>query len=108
MSCSCVTPPVFAFTARLSPSSAPRTRFVATESLAATFGEAFEPFVRRIEPDVFSEPGEVADAVFAVCSGLFDALGGQVLTVDRGAGSYENFSRMFVERDRHPLKEESL
>jgi len=85
-----------------------RTRFVATESLAATFGDAFEPFVRRIEPDVFSEPAEVADAVFAVCSGLFDALGGQVLTVDRGAGSYENFSRLFVERDRHPLKEEPL
>lgn len=85
-----------------------RTRFVATESLAATFGEAFEPFVRRIEPDVFSEPAEVADAVLAVCSGLFDALGGQVLTVDGGAGSRENFSRLFVERDRHPLKEESL
>ncbi len=84
-----------------------RTRFVATESLAATFGEAFEPFVRRIEPDVFSEPEEVGEATFAVCSGLFDALGGQVLTVDRGAGSYENFSRLFVERERHPLKEES-
>ncbi len=34
-------------------------------------------------------------------------LGGQVLTVDRGAGSYENFSRLFVERDRHPLRQES-
>ncbi|MGC4083045.1 MAG: SDR family oxidoreductase [Vicinamibacterales bacterium] len=84
-----------------------RTRFVATESLAATFGDAFEPFVRRVEPDVFSEPAEVGDAVFAVCSGLFDALGGQVLTVDRGAGLDENFSRLFVERDRHPLRQES-
>ena len=84
-----------------------RTRFVSTESLAATFGEAFEPFVRRIQPDVFSEPEEVAEATFAVCSGLFDALGGQVLTVDRGAGNYENLSRMFVERHRHPLKQET-
>lgn len=83
-----------------------RTRFVSTESLSATFGEAFEPFVRRIQPDVFSEPEEVAAATFAVCSGLFDALGGQVLTVDRGAGNFENFSRMFVERHRHPLKQE--
>ena len=40
-----------------------RTRFVSTESLAATFGEEFEPFVRRIQPDVFSEPEEVAEAV---------------------------------------------
>jgi len=84
-----------------------RTRFVSTESLAATFGEEFEPFVRRIQPDVFSEPEEVAEATFAVCSGLFDALGGQVLTVDRGAGNYENLSRMFVERHRHPLKQET-
>lgn len=84
-----------------------RTRFVSTESLAATFGDEFEPFVRRIQPDVFSEPEEVAEATFAVCSGLFDALGGQVLTVDRGAGNYENLSRMFVERHRHPLKQES-
>lgn len=83
-----------------------RTRFVATESLAATFGDAFEPFVRRIQPDVFSEPDEVAEATFAVCSGLFDALGGQVLTVDRGAGNYENYSRMFVERHQHPLTQE--
>jgi NAD(P)-dependent dehydrogenase (short-subunit alcohol dehydrogenase family) len=85
-----------------------RTRFVSTESLSATFGEAFEPFVRRIQPDVFSEPEEVAEATFAVCSGLFDALGGQVLTVDRGAGNFENFSRMFVERHRHPLKQETV
>lgn len=80
-----------------------RTRFVSTESLVATVGEAFEPFVRRIQPDVFSEPSEVADATFAVCSGLFDALGGQVITVDRGAGNFENFSRMYVERQQHPL-----
>jgi len=84
-----------------------RTRFVSTESLVATVGEAFEPFVRRIQPDVFSEPEEVAEATFAVCSGLFDALGGQVLTVDRGAGNFENLSRMFVERDQHPLTPEN-
>lgn len=84
-----------------------RTRFVSTESLVATVGEEFEPFVRRIQPDVFTEPEEVAEATFAVCSGLFDALGGQVLTVDRGAGNFENFSRMFVERHRHPLKQET-
>lgn len=80
-----------------------RTRFVATASLDATFGQAFEPFVRRFEPDVFSTPEEVGEAVFGVCSGLMDGLGGQVLTVDRGAGSYENFSRLYVERDRHPI-----
>ncbi len=81
-----------------------RTRFVDTESLAATFGDEFVPFVRRYEPDVFSQPDEVGEAVFGVCSGLMDGLGGQVLTVDRGAGSYENFSRLYTERHLHPIE----
>lgn len=81
-----------------------RTRFVDTESLAATFGDEFVPFVRRYEPDVFSQPAEVGEAVFGVCSGLMDGLGGQVLTVDRGAGSYENFSRLYTERHLHPIE----
>jgi NAD(P)-dependent dehydrogenase (short-subunit alcohol dehydrogenase family) len=85
-----------------------RTRFVETESLAATFGDAFEPFVRRFEPDVLTSPSEIADAIVGICSGLMDGLGGQVLTVDRGAGLYENFSRLFEERNGHPLKPEGV
>lgn len=80
-----------------------RTRFVETESLSATFGDDFGPFVRRFEPDVLSDSDEIAEAIFGVCSGLMDALGGQVLTVDRGAGLYENFSRLFEERAIHPI-----
>jgi NAD(P)-dependent dehydrogenase (short-subunit alcohol dehydrogenase family) len=80
-----------------------RTRFVDTTSLADTFGEAFAPFVRRFEPDVLTPPDEVADAVVGICSGLMDALGGQVLSVDRGAGLYENFSRLYQERDAYPI-----
>ncbi len=80
-----------------------RTRFVDTESLAATFGDDFAPFVRRYEPDVLSEPGEVASAIVGICSGLMDGLGGQILTVDRGAGLYENFSRLFEERETYPF-----
>jgi len=80
-----------------------RTRFVDTEALSATFGPEFASFVRRLEPDVFSTPEEVGEAVYGVCSGLMDGLGGQVLTVDRGAGLYENFSRLYDERHKHPL-----
>jgi NAD(P)-dependent dehydrogenase (short-subunit alcohol dehydrogenase family) len=80
-----------------------RTRFVDTESLAATFGEDFAPFVRRYAPDVLTRPEEVASAIVAMCSGLMDALGGQILTVDRGAGLYENFSRLFEERASRPI-----
>jgi NAD(P)-dependent dehydrogenase (short-subunit alcohol dehydrogenase family) len=80
-----------------------RTRFVDTTSLADTFGPDFPAFVRQFEPDVLSAPEEVADAIVGICSGLMDALGGQVLTVDRGAGLYENFSRLYQERDVHPI-----
>jgi len=76
-----------------------RTRFVETESLVDTFGPEFPGFVRQFEPDVLSAPEEIADAIVGICSGLMDALGGQVLTVDRGAGLYENFSRLYQERD---------
>jgi NAD(P)-dependent dehydrogenase (short-subunit alcohol dehydrogenase family) len=80
-----------------------RTRFVDTESLADTFGADFQKFVRRFEPDVLTPPAEVANAIVGICSGLMDALGGQVVTVDRGAGLYENFSRLYQERNVHPL-----
>lgn len=80
-----------------------RTRFVDTTSLADTFGPEFPAFLRQFEPDVLSTPQEVADAIVGICSGLMDGLGGQVLTVDRGAGLYENFSRLYQERDAHPI-----
>ena len=92
---------------RLSPEgttvNAVRTRFVDTTSLADTFGAEFATFVRQFEPDVLTPPEVVADAIVGVCSGLMDALGGQVVTVDRGAGLYENFSRLYQERHIHSL-----
>jgi NAD(P)-dependent dehydrogenase (short-subunit alcohol dehydrogenase family) len=80
-----------------------RTRFVDTTSLADTFGPEFPAFVRRFEPDVLTPPAAVADAIAGICSGLMDALGGQVVTVDGGAGLYENFSRLYHERNIHPI-----
>jgi len=92
---------------RLSPEgttvNAVRTRFVDTESLADTFGAEFATFVRQFEPDVLTPPQAVADAIVGICSGLMDALGGQIVTVDRGAGLYENFSRLYQERHIHSL-----
>jgi NAD(P)-dependent dehydrogenase (short-subunit alcohol dehydrogenase family) len=84
-----------------------RTRFVDTVSLADTFGEDFRPFVERYEPDVLTPPDTVADAILGLCSGALDALGGQIVTVDGGAGLYENFSRLYQERDRRPLSPRS-
>lgn len=80
-----------------------RTRFVDTVSLGDTMGDGFAAFVRRFEPDVLTPAAEVADAIVGICSGAMDGLGGQVLTVDRGAGLYDNFSRLYQERHTHPV-----
>jgi len=80
-----------------------RTRFVDTVSLGDTMGDSFADFVRRYEPDVLTSAAEVANAIVGVCSGAMDALGGQVLTVDRGAGLYDNFSRLYQERHTRPV-----
>ena len=74
------------------------TRFVSTDSLRATFGDDFEAFVERHSPGMFVTPEEVAEAIYGLCSGLMDGVGGQVVTVDRGAAIFENFSRLYAER----------
>ena len=37
----------------------------------------------------------VAEGVYGLCSGLMDGVGGQVITIDRGAGLFENYSRLY-------------
>ena len=79
-----------------------RTRFTSTDSLRATIGEGFEPFVEKHAPGLFTTPEQIAEAAFGLCSGLMDGVGGQVITVDRGAAVFDNFSRLFVEREQLP------
>ena len=35
---------------------------------------------------------------------IANGVGGQIVTVDRGASVFENFSRLYAERERHPLR----
>jgi NAD(P)-dependent dehydrogenase (short-subunit alcohol dehydrogenase family) len=79
------------------------TRFVSTDSLRATMGDDFEAFVEKHAPGTFTTASEVAEAVFGLCSGLMDGVGGQVVTVDRGANVFENFSRLYDDRARGTL-----
>lgn len=81
-----------------------RTRFVDTDSLTATFGARFADFVREHEPDVLTSPDTVAEAIYGLCSGPMDAVGGQIVTVDGGASLFENFSRLFQERHHYPIR----
>ncbi|MFH1532643.1 MAG: SDR family oxidoreductase [Pseudomonadota bacterium] len=82
-----------------------RSRPVSTESLVATFGEEFEPFLRKYYgDDYFIEAGEVADAILALCSGLMDAVSGQVILLDRGVAFCDNLMRQFEHRREYGLE----
>lgn len=76
-----------------------RSRAIRTASFDATFGPELTEFAKRYVPDShFIRPEEVADATLALCSGLFDAMRGQVITVDRGTTFSDNLQRLFAER----------
>jgi NAD(P)-dependent dehydrogenase (short-subunit alcohol dehydrogenase family) len=79
-----------------------RTRFTSTDSLRATFGDAFEPFVEHHAPGLFTRAEAIGEAAFGLCSGLLDGVGGQVVTIDGGAAVFDNFSRLFDERAKLP------
>ncbi len=76
-----------------------RAGWVFTDSLRAVFGEDVEPFVQRYYPESVIPAAEVADAIVALCSGLMDAVRGQVLVVDHGATFADNLMRLFDNRD---------
>jgi NAD(P)-dependent dehydrogenase (short-subunit alcohol dehydrogenase family) len=77
-----------------------RSRLVRTESLRATFGRDFEEFAERFNMQrQFISEEEVANGILALCSGLLDAVTGQVLMIDRGTTFFDNLMRLYNERD---------
>ena len=77
-----------------------RSRAIKTDAFAETFGADFYNFLRQFVPDEwFITPGEVANAVFGLCSGMFDAMTGQVLTVDRGNTFADGISLIYEQRE---------
>jgi enoyl-[acyl-carrier-protein] reductase (NADH) len=73
-----------------------RSRAVKTESFTATFGREFHGFLRElVGEDWFVTPEEVGDVAYALCSGMFDAMTGQVVMVDRGNTFADGISLLF-------------
>jgi NAD(P)-dependent dehydrogenase (short-subunit alcohol dehydrogenase family) len=70
-----------------------RTRQVPTESYAAMFG-ADQVALAESFAEFAVTPDEVAATTLALCSGLFDSFGGQVLQLDRGAAFVDNVMTM--------------
>jgi enoyl-[acyl-carrier-protein] reductase (NADH) len=83
-----------------------RAALVRTESLRSTMGEDCIPFIESFDPSLFVTVEEVANTILALCSGLMDAVTGQVIAVDHGAPFYDNVMRLYGERESiQPLKE---
>jgi enoyl-[acyl-carrier-protein] reductase (NADH) len=78
-----------------------RSRAIRTESFDSTFGSEFYDFLRRFVPERwFMGPDEVANAAFALCSGMFDAMNGQTVMLDRGNTFSDGISYLFERRDQ--------
>lgn len=81
-----------------------RSRPVSTDSLASTFGDEYEPFLRKWHSDdYFIELDAVGDAALALCSGLMDGMTGQVVLLDKGVAFSDNLMRLFDQRDEYNL-----
>ncbi|HEY4059901.1 MAG TPA: SDR family oxidoreductase [Kofleriaceae bacterium] len=76
-----------------------RSRAIKTDAFTDTFGNEFYGFLRRfVSDDWFMTVDEVADAAFALCSGMFDAMTGQVVMVDRGNTFADGISTIYAQR----------
>lgn len=77
-----------------------RSRPIPTDSLVATFGEEFEPFLRKYYGDDYMVTSDAfGQTALALCSGLMDAVTGQVLLLDNGVGFQDNLMRVFEDRE---------
>lgn len=76
-----------------------RSRGVKTDAFTDTFGAEFYGFLRNLVGDAwFVTPEEVGNAAFALCSGMFDAMTGQVVMVDRGNTFADGISYLYAQR----------
>ncbi len=76
-----------------------RSRAIRTDAFEATFGAEFFGFLESfVDPGWFVEAEDVAKAALALCSGLFDGVNGQVLTVDKGNGFTDGITYLYQRR----------
>ncbi len=81
-----------------------RTRNVLTESALAIHGQEYPEFVKRYASEThFIEAEEVGETIYAICSGLLDALSGQIINVDNGGPFSDTLMRVYREREKYGL-----
>lgn len=71
---------------------------VDTESFNRIFRKDFFKYIkdRGVPEEMIMTPEDCGDAVVAVCSGLLDALNGQIITVDKGMNFHDNTMMHFL------------
>lgn len=81
-----------------------RSRAIKTKSLEDTFGQELFQFAQNLVPDSYwIQPEEVAGVIVMLCSGLLDAMNGQVITVDRGTSFFDNIMELYTRRASLPI-----
>lgn len=76
-----------------------RSRNVLTDAVTEIFGDEYVDFMRRFAGDeYFMQPSDIGNAVLALCSGMMDAMKGQVLMVDKGMAFADTLSRLLEVR----------
>jgi NAD(P)-dependent dehydrogenase (short-subunit alcohol dehydrogenase family) len=77
-----------------------RSRNVLTDAIEEIFGPLYREFLGRYAgEEYFLTPAEIGDAVLALCSGMLDALSGQVIQIDKGMAFADTIMRMLDRRE---------
>jgi NAD(P)-dependent dehydrogenase (short-subunit alcohol dehydrogenase family) len=72
---------------------------VKTESFSAIFGEEFFDYLKAngVPEEMILSPRQCGKAVFALCSGLLDAVNGQIISVDNGLPFMDNTMMRYID-----------
>lgn len=78
-----------------------RTRNVLTDAVFEIFGNEYVDFCSKYAgEEFFMHAEEVGNAVLAICSGMLDALNGQVIQVDKGIAFADSLMRLLEEKQK--------
>ena len=78
-----------------------RAGMVKSESLRLTFGDNFIDMTNEFDLDrYYLQPREIANSIFALCSGYLDAISGEVIRVDKGVSFFDTFMRIYSDKEK--------
>jgi NAD(P)-dependent dehydrogenase (short-subunit alcohol dehydrogenase family) len=77
-----------------------RTRPIITDSLLATLGEEWQPFIAKYDiPGTEVDLEEIGNLVLMMCSGMMDAIRGQTIIADKGYDFADGLQHMYINRE---------